>query len=74
MADAVRFEMNGAFQDLPIHTGFTLPDLDRLFLREVVAQAMPGGSASVCHCFDEMGHSGDPFKLLDVITFRFLAK
>jgi hypothetical protein len=61
VADGIRFEMHGAFQDLPVHTGFTLPDFDGLFLRQVVAQAVPRGSADVGHGFDEMSHENDSF-------------
>ena len=61
VADGVRFEMNGAFQDLPVHSSFTLPDLNGLFLRQVVAQTVPRGSASVGHGFDEMSHENDSF-------------
>lgn len=61
MADGVRFEMHRAFQDLPVHAGFVLPDFDGLFLSELIAQAMPRGSASVGHGFDEMCHESDSF-------------
>ena len=56
VADSIRFKMHGAFLDLPVHTGFTLPDFNGLFLRELIAQAMPRSSASVGHSFDEMSH------------------
>jgi hypothetical protein len=35
--------------DLEVHTCGFLPDLDRLILRQFVAQAMPG-------CFPDKGH------------------
>lgn len=56
---SIRFEMYGAFLDLPVHASFALPDIDRLFLRELIAQAMPGGCSGVGHCFDEMSHDVD---------------
>lgn len=60
MARDLRFEMHGAFEDLPVHSGFALPDFDGLFLGELIAQAMPRGSASVGHGFDEMCHEEIP--------------
>ena len=56
MASGLRLEMHWAFLDLPVHTGFTLPDFDGLFLGEIVAQTVPRGSADVGHLFDEMSH------------------
>lgn len=61
MADGIRLEMHGAFEDLPVHAGLALPDFDGLFLRELIAQAMPRSSASVGHGFDEMCHVNDSF-------------
>ncbi|MNP79307.1 hypothetical protein D3C76_1771130 [compost metagenome] len=54
MADRIRFEVHGAFLDLPVHASFALPDFDGLFLSELVAQTVPRGGASVGHGFDEM--------------------
>lgn len=59
--DRTRLEVHGAFQDLPVHAGFALPDFDGLFLSELIAQAMPRSSASVGHGFDEMSHLDDSF-------------
>lgn len=70
MADGIRLEMHRAFQDLPVHAGFALPDFDGLFLRQVVAQTVPRGSASVGHGFDEMSHYNTPSTYVYVITFR----
>jgi hypothetical protein len=56
MTNRICLEMHGAFLDFPVHAGFALPDLDGLFLSELIAQAMPWGCASVGHCFDEMSH------------------
>ena len=66
VADGIRFEMHGAFEDLPVHAGFALPDFDGLLLRELIAQAMPRGSASVGHGFDEMCHVSDSFRCKSV--------
>ncbi|MCY1563367.1 hypothetical protein D9M68_1009360 [compost metagenome] len=57
VANGVGLEMHGAFEDLPIHAGFALPDLDGLFLSELIAQTMPRSGAYVCHLFDEVSHS-----------------
>ena len=60
VADGVRLEVHGAFQNLPVHTGFALPDFDGLFLWQVVAQAVPRSSANVGHLFDLMSHDEFP--------------
>lgn len=59
MADGVGFEVDGAFLDLPVYTGFTLPDLDRLFLRQLTAEAMPRSRTNLSHLFDLMSHDYD---------------
>jgi hypothetical protein len=56
MTESIRLEMHRAFLDLPVHTGFTLPYFNGLFLGKVIAQAVPRGSADVGHLFDEMSH------------------
>lgn len=58
--DRVGFEVHRAFLDLPVHTGFVLPDLQRLFRRKAAAQTMPGGFADIGHAFDEMSHDEFP--------------
>ncbi|MNR09280.1 hypothetical protein D3C85_1254760 [compost metagenome] len=63
VADGVRLKMDRAFLNLPVHAGFTLPDLNRLFAGQVVAQAMPGSSASVGHGFNEMSHENDSLRM-----------
>ncbi|MNZ98133.1 hypothetical protein D3C78_1174090 [compost metagenome] len=55
-------EAHGAFEDLPVHTCFTLPDLQRLMRRQLTAETVPGGLADVGHLFDEMGHGGDSLR------------
>ena len=55
--------MHWTVLDLPVHAGFALPDFQRLFLRQAVAQAMPRGSANVSHLFDSMSHGNDSFSL-----------
>ncbi|UUC53578.1 MULTISPECIES: hypothetical protein [Pseudomonas] len=60
MSDCVRFEVDGAFLDLPVHASFPLPDFQRLFRGETTAQAMPGSFADIGHTFDEMSHDEFP--------------
>lgn len=60
MTDSIRFEMYRRLLDLPVHTSLTLPDLDRLLARQVVAQAVPGSGADVSHLFDLMSHDEFP--------------
>jgi len=61
MADGVRFEVNGAFLDLPVHSSFTLPNFQRLPLRQSATQAVPGSRADIRHAFYEMSHDEFPF-------------
>ena len=63
MADRVRLEVHWAFQNLPVHAGFTLSDLDRLFTGELIAQTVPGSSAGVGHGFNEMSHRNDSLRM-----------
>ncbi len=63
VADCVRLEMHRAFENLPVHAGFALPDLNRLFAGQIVAQAMPGSSASVGHGINEMSHENDSLQM-----------
>ena len=56
MADGIRFEVHGAFKDLPVHTGFALPDFQGLLLRELITQAVPRGGSDVGHLLDEVSH------------------
>ncbi|MNN30642.1 hypothetical protein D3C81_1442960 [compost metagenome] len=63
VADGVRLKVDRAFQNLPVHASFTLPDLNRLFAGQLVAQAMPGASASVGHGFNEMSHENDSLRM-----------
>ena len=60
MTNRIRFEVDRAFLDLPVHAGFALPDFQWLFRREAAAQAMPGGFADIGHTFDEMSHGEFP--------------
>lgn len=60
VADHIRFEVDGALLDLPVHASFALPDFQRLFRGEAAAQAMPGGFADIRHTFDEMSHDEFP--------------
>nr|WP_318653056.1 hypothetical protein [Pseudomonas sp. PDM20] len=54
--DRARFEVDGAFLDLPVHAGLALPVFDGLLLGELIAQAMPRHGTNVSHLFDEMSH------------------
>ncbi len=42
MADSVGLKVNRTFLNLPVHTGFALPDVYRLFLCQLTAEAVPG--------------------------------
>lgn len=68
MANTVGLEVNRAFLDLPVHTGFTLPDFQRLLFSEATAQVMPRGSANVSHLFDEMSLGKDSLQIMDGIA------
>ena len=70
MTHRIGFEMDWAFQDLPVHAGFALPDLDGLFARKVVTQSVPRGSADIGHLFDEMSHENDSFEVQAGISAR----
>src|SRR5690554_7017509 len=48
--------MNRAVQYLPVHTGFAPPDFKGLFGGELLAQAVPGGSAYIGHVFNFVRH------------------